>query len=96
MALNFAKLKKVNPEYINAVFGYFREAHRELLPQDNPYYDMHPLIIYTCLAYYHIKYEWDTDNLSDECIVDGDCISKSTQCNASSFLRGEITNGVHK
>ena len=73
MALDLAELKKIGSSQNYLVFGYFRESSKELLPED-PYYNIQPLIVYTCLAFYAIKREWDSDNINDGCIIDGDYI----------------------
>ena len=97
MTVNLSELKRIKSSDTNLIFGYYREAHTQLLPQDNPYYDIQPLIVYTCLAFYHIRYEWDTENLSDECFVNGDFIEKkSERFDTTSLLKGEISNGIHE
>ena len=75
----------------------YRKAHTQLLPQNDPYYDIQALIVYICLAFYHIRYEWDTENISDECCVNSDFIEKqSERYDTTNLLKGEISKGIHK
>lgn len=63
MDFDLKELKNTRSSDRNLVFGYCRRAHQELFPMDNPYYDIKPLIIYICLAFYYIK--WDDRDLSN-------------------------------
>ena len=96
MTLDLTELKKIKLSERNLLFGYYREAHQNLLPQNNPYYDIQPLIVYVCLAYYHIKLEWDTKHLGNNCVVDGEYIAKTVTGDTTSLLNEEITNGIHQ
>ena len=64
--LNLDELKKIRASVSHLIFGFCRQSHQQLLPQDDPYYDIQPLIIYTCLAFYHIKHEWDTNIIDSQ------------------------------
>ena len=48
-------MKKIKSSHTKLIFGYCREAHQQFFLENNSYYDIHPLIIYICLAYYHIN-----------------------------------------
>ena len=91
-----SELKKIRSSDTNLLFGYCREAHQQLLPQNDPYHDVQPLIIYICLAFYHIKHEWDTDNISDDCKINGDFIEKTNAEHSFSILKDEISKGIHQ
>ena len=96
MTLDLTELKKIKSSDTNLIFGYFREAHKQLSSQNNPYYDLQPLIVYTCLAFYHIKHEWDTETMSHSCVVNGDFIENTENRNTTSVLKEAISNGIHE
>ena len=95
MTVRINNLKKIDP-LVPIWYLVCREAHKQLLPQNNPYYDIHPLIIYICLAFFHIKHEWDTTKVSVYCIVNGDFVRKPKGGNATTVLKEEISNGIHQ
>ena len=56
----------VNPNFWNEiedntkilVYGYFRDAHKELFGDtNNPYFDVQPLIVHCCISFYYVLYE---------------------------------------
>ena len=96
MSLDLAGLKKVESSISKLVFGFCREVHRSF-PSENAYYSVQQLIVYTCLAYYHIKHEWDMTNVNDECLIEGDYITKiGEKYDTTSVLKKEISNGIHE
>ena len=97
MTVDLSRLKKIKSSDTNLTFGYCREAHQQFFVENNPYYYIQPLIVYTCLAYYHIKHEWDISNMSKECIVNGDYIEKIKELyDTTNLLKQEISNGIHE
>ena len=97
MSFEFSTLKKIRLSDSNLIFGYCREAHQQFFPQNDPYYNIQTLIIYTCLAFYHIKHKWDTENIPNDCVVDGDFIEKTVaSSDTTSLLKDEISNGIHE
>ena len=50
--------KEVDEETKVLVFGYFRDAHKDLFgDSNNPYFDLQPLIVHCCISFYHILYK---------------------------------------
>ena len=96
MALDLTELKKIRSSQKNLVFGYFRDAHQQLLPQNEPYYDIQALIVYTCLAFYYIKHEWDTENVNSNVEIDGDFIKNKESDDSTTVLKEEIMEGIHE
>ena len=96
MAVDLSSLKKVRPSVSKLIFGFCREIHQSFISED-AYYSVQPLIVYTCLAYYYIKHEWDMTNVSKECLIEGDFITKIEQTyDTTSLLTDEISNGIHE
>ena len=56
------------------------------------------MIVYTCLAFYHIRDAWDTANISEECCVDGDLVTKTMEITGAtvSLKDQEISTGIHE
>ena len=59
MAVDFARLKRIDPRDRLLIYGYFREYEAILLMQNdnNSYYNMAELSILITLLYYAITYE---------------------------------------
>ena len=94
MSINFEKIKKVNPKVNNLIFGYFRRYHHNFFPTNNPYYSLQPLLVYTCITYYHIKHEWDKEKMNKDDIVNDDgVITKIHWPSSKLFLKDTISSG---
>ena len=96
MAIDLSELKQIRSSDTNLIFGFCREAHKQLLSQNDSYHDIQPLIIYTFLAFYYIKHEWDPENISNKCVADGNFLEKSMCGHSSNFLKDEISKGIEE
>ena len=98
MAFDLGELKKIKSLDVNLLFGYCREARKQLFPSNEPYYDIPSLVIYACLAFYHIKYNWDSKCIGNNCYVKGDLVLKkgSISGNSTFVLKQTISNGIYQ
>ena len=95
MALNFDKIKQLEPRTHNLIFGYFRDNHKKFFISDNPYYSLQPLLVYTCIMYY-FKHEWDTHKISKHVEINDDMLHKTGPDHSTVFVKGEISSGIHE
>ena len=91
MAFDLTELKKARKSDTDLVSSYCREAHQTPSPRDDPHYDIQP-----CLAFYHVKHEWNTGDLSKSCKVKDDCIKNIDAGGRTCLLKGEILTGIHE
>lgn len=73
MATDYHKIKYINQDVQDSVTGFIREC-RDELPEENQYYDIPSLIIYTCILYYHIAEFFSKDHGPNMILSDNDSI----------------------
>ena len=60
MAFDLKRFKKINDRHKLTVFGFIKDF-QSIFPSDNPYYQIHDLIIQICTLFYASIHEWDLD-----------------------------------
>ena len=95
MANIFERIKRVDQQHKDLIFGYFRKYHA-LLPQNNPYFCIQPLICFICLNYYNIPNQWDLTHINDTVKLEGDYVTVITEGDSTLLLENEISEGIHE
>ena len=97
MAVDFKRLKQINPRQSLTVYGYIRNVQK-VLPAGISYYNIHDLIKQTCILFYAFIHEWDKELIGErvEFIEETNSIKQiALNRSSSTYLKDIFDSDVH-